>query len=86
MANYAYIFSNCRIVHVADCTVYKAFVALALYCTVVNLFFVGSQVFERETHREKILEGRRREIKLKAKQASAAGGGGGVVAGGGGGG
>ena len=52
----------------------------------MNLFFVGLQVFERETHREKILEGRRREIKLKAKQASAAGGGGGVVAGGGGGG
>ena len=32
------------------------------------------QVFERETHREKVLEGRRREMKLKAKQQSAAGG------------
>ncbi len=41
------------------------------------------QAFERETHREKILEGRRREIKLKAKQASA---GAGAGAGGGGGG
>ena len=34
------------------------------------------QVFEREGRREKILEGRRREMKLKAKQQSAAGGGG----------
>lgn len=41
------------------------------------------QVFERETHREKILEGRRREIKLKAKQASAATTGGGGGGGGG---
>ena len=39
------------------------------------------QLFERETRREKILEGRRRELKLKAKQqtaaAAATGGGGG---------
>lgn len=41
------------------------------------------KMFERETRREKILEGRRREMKLKAKQQSAvaaaatAGGGGG---------
>ncbi|XP_019851832.1 PREDICTED: dynein intermediate chain 3, ciliary-like, partial [Amphimedon queenslandica] len=34
-------------------------------------------IFERETKREKILEGRRREMKLKAKQAAASGGGGG---------
>lgn len=34
-------------------------------------------IFERETRREKILEGRRRELKLKAKQAAAGGGGGG---------
>ena len=34
-------------------------------------------MFERETKREKILEGRRRELKLKAKQQSAAVGGGG---------
>lgn len=40
-----------------------------------------NMVFERETKREKILEGRRREMKLKAKQQSAA-----VVGGGGGGG
>ena len=39
------------------------------------------QLFERETRREKILEGRRRELKLKAKQQSAA-----VATGGGGGG
>ena len=31
------------------------------------------QIFERETRREKILEGRRREIKLKQKQAAAGG-------------
>lgn len=31
-----------------------------------------SALFDRETHREKILEGRRRELKLKAKQMSAA--------------
>ena len=43
-----------------------------------------SQVFERETHREKVLEGRRREMKLKAKQQSAAGGAGGGGGGGGG--
>jgi dynein intermediate chain 2 len=42
-------------------------------------------IFERETKREKILEGRRRELKLKAKQAAAAGGGGGDTGGGGGG-
>ncbi len=58
-----------------------------LYSSEIDMVvFCRSQVFERETHREKILEGRRREIKLKAKQASAASGGGGVVAGGGGGG
>ena len=41
-----------------------------------------TQIFEREVKREKILEGRRREIKLKLKQqgAAAAGGGGGLVA------
>lgn len=46
------------------------------------------QIFERETRREKILEGRRRELKLKAKQAAATvgGGGGGGGEGGGGGG
>ena len=40
-----------------------------------------TQIFEREVKREKILEGRRREIKLKLKQqgAAAAGGGGGLV-------
>ena len=36
-----------------------------------------SQVFERETRREKILEGRRREMKLKQKQAAKGGEGGG---------
>ena len=41
-----------------------------------------TQIFERETRREKILEGRRRELKLKAKQAAAAGGGGGAEGGG----
>ena len=41
-------------------------------------------MFERETKREKILEGRRRELKLKAKQQSAAVGGGGGGGGGGG--
>ena len=40
------------------------------------------QVLERETHREKVLEGRRREMKLKAKQQSAAAGGGGGGGGG----
>lgn len=42
-----------------------------------------TQIFEREVKREKILEGRRREIKLKLKQQGAAaasgGGGGGLV-------
>lgn len=40
------------------------------------------QMFERETHREKVLEGRRREMKLKAKQQSAAGGAAGAGGGG----
>ena len=44
------------------------------------------QVFERETRREKILEGRRREMKLKQKQAASKGGEGGGGGGGGGGG
>ena len=34
-------------------------------------------MFERETRREKILEGRRREMKLKQKQAAKGGEGGG---------
>ena len=40
-------------------------------------------MFERETRREKILEGRRREFKLKQKQVVAAGGKGGGGGGGG---
>lgn len=35
------------------------------------------QIFERETRREKILEGRRREMKLKQKQVAAGAGKGG---------
>ena len=42
-------------------------------------------MFERETRREKILEGRRREMKLKQKQAAKGGEGGGGGGGGGGG-
>ena len=34
-------------------------------------FLITGKVFERETHREKILEGRRREFKLKLKQSAA---------------
>ena len=43
--------------------------------------FPLTQIFEREVKREKILEGRRRELKLKLKQqgAAAASGGGGLV-------
>lgn len=46
-----------------------------------DYYFVITQIFEREVKREKILEGRRREIKLKLKQqgAAAASGGGGLV-------
>ena len=39
-------------------------------------------MFERETRREKILEGRRREMKLKQKQAAKGGEGGGGGGGG----
>ena len=40
-------------------------------------------MFERETRRERILEGRRRELKLKQKQVAAGGKGGGGGGGGG---
>lgn len=43
-------------------------------------------MFERETRREKILEGKRREMKLKQKQAASVGKGGEGGGGGGGGG
>ena len=49
--------------------------------TLFTITLPFAQIFEREVKREKILEGRRREIKLKLKQqgAAAASGGGGLV-------
>ena len=52
-----------------------------LVCCMCDIYSI-CQIFERETKREKILEGRRREMKLKAKQAAASGGGGGGGGGG----
>ena len=48
----------------------------------ITPLYVLLQVFERETRREKILEGRRREMKLKQKQAASKGGEGGGGGGG----
>ena len=53
---------------------------------ICSLYQPNDKVFEREVRREKILEARHKEIKLKMKQQAAAAAAAGGTAGGGGGG
>ena len=55
-----------------------------MFC--LHVFFNPFQMFERETRREKILEARNKELRLKEKTKGILGLGGGLMGGGGGGG